>query len=127
MKKIILAKNHQWLKKYLAIANQLGESTYGLVAGQTYKLEEGLYGTVVYDIFGNYVTEASKNAFDGYKEIIETEISKQPKTLQERIVEYCNTHKETIYETVMDDTECSVEREVLDPEEFLKWLAEQTE
>ena len=114
-------------KVYLAVANRVGADIYDLVEGQVYKVQDGIYGVYVYDVHDNaYIADASKNAFDDYEELVEDKYE-LPKSLRERIVAYVMTHKETIYETVMDDTECSLEREILDPEDFLKWLSTQTE
>lgn len=57
------------MKKYFATANSIGKAEYGLEAGKLYKVEQGNYGTLVYDIFDNFVTEARTDAFDNYKEI----------------------------------------------------------
>ena len=56
-------------KRYFATANMLGKIEYGLEAGKRYKVEQGNYGTLVYDIFGNFITEARTDAFDNYEEI----------------------------------------------------------
>lgn len=56
-------------KVYIAVANSVGMKEYGLAVGRKYKVEQSNYGTLVYDIFGNYITEARADAFNDYMEI----------------------------------------------------------
>lgn len=56
-------------KKYFATANQIGKLEYNLKAGFTYVVEQTNYGTLVYDVYGNYICESRTDAFDDYREI----------------------------------------------------------
>lgn len=56
-------------KLYHATANFVGKHEYNLERGKTYKVEVGNYGVIVYDIFGNYITETRLDAFNNYREI----------------------------------------------------------
>lgn len=56
-------------KRYFAKANKIGKLEYNLKIGETYIVEQNNYGTIVYDIFGNYITDARTDAFNEYKEI----------------------------------------------------------